>query len=51
MTTAQRSREYDPNDLFTYLPPPTVSGIVPPNGLIAGGYGVTINGTGQLPVA
>ncbi len=32
--------------LIHYEPPPTVSGIVPPNGLIAGGYGVTINGTG-----
>ncbi|MGA2632668.1 MAG: glycoside hydrolase domain-containing protein [Terracidiphilus sp.] len=46
VTTAQGTSSYNPNDLYTYLPPPTVSGIVPPNGLIAGGYGVTINGTG-----
>ncbi len=46
VTTSQGTSSTNPSDLYTYEPPPTVSGVVLPNGLIAGGYGVTINGTG-----
>jgi hypothetical protein len=36
---------------FTYVPPPTVIGVLPNSGPIAGGTGVTISGTNFLPGA
>jgi uncharacterized delta-60 repeat protein len=32
------------NTLFTYVPPPTISGVTPASGLVAGGQTVTISG-------
>jgi hypothetical protein len=46
VTAAQGTSAINSNDLYTYLPPPAVSGVSPSSGTIPGGTSVTISGTG-----
>ena len=46
VTTPDGTSPVTPSDQFTYVPPPTVTGISPNLGPVAGGTTITITGTG-----
>lgn len=46
VTTPSGTSAINPNDQFTYIPPPTITSISPNQGPTAGGTTVTITGTG-----
>jgi Chitobiase/beta-hexosaminidase C-terminal domain/IPT/TIG domain/Domain of unknown function (DUF4091)/Family of unknown function (DUF6067) len=48
VTTSQGTSATNGSDLYTYEVPPTVSGISPASGPIAGGTSVTVSGTGFI---
>jgi len=49
VTTLGGTSADTPSDNFTYLPPPSVTGVSPNSGAAAGGTSVTISGTNFVP--
>mgnify|MGYP003693756205 CR=1 FL=1 len=46
VVTNSNGLERNPRERFTYVAPPTVTGVLPGSGTAAGGTSVTVSGTG-----